>query len=412
MPCNAPRAAAYMQRCGLDGIIASSPVNITYFTDYHCWLDGQFKEFMVTPGGSGDLLPAFALYRPAGRPGLTVSALLAVNALDLPVDLCPWGDAALDWGAPLGPMDEAQQRLWQQLRAMRSETTAVDALVHLVQQAGLAEARLGLETESLPAPLLAAVRAALPKAELVNCSNMIRLIRMVKSPAEQALLAEAARIGEQAAAAAFADARPGVRLRDMQQRFRAEVGLLSADFDHFAYGIRGLGLATEPDYALIEGDALYVDYGCLYRNYCSDSGVTLAIGGLEGEWVGKYQALYECMQAGQAALRVGARASDAPQAMRDVLGERGVAASFPHGHGIGLEVRDYPILVPDKGGLIADECVDEAADLLLEAGMVLNLEAMVFAPGRASLHMEQSFVVEADGNRPLVEQDRAQPVVP
>ena len=110
-----------MQRCGLDGIIASSPVNITYFTGYHCWLDGQFKEFMVKPGGSGDLLPAFALYRPAGRPGLTVSALLAVNALDLAVDLCPWGDAALEWGAPLGPMDEAQQRLWQQLRAMRSE---------------------------------------------------------------------------------------------------------------------------------------------------------------------------------------------------------------------------------------------------------------------------------------------------
>ena len=89
-----------------------------------------------------------------------------------------------------------------------------------------------------------------------------------------------------------------------------------------------------------------------------------------------------------------------------------MAASFPHGHGIGLEVRDYPILVPDKGGRIADECVDEAADLPLEAGMVLNLEAMIFAPGRASLHMEQSFVVEADGNRPLVEQDRAQPVVP
>ena len=412
MPCNAPRAAAYMQHCGLDGIIASSPVNITYFTDYHCWLDGQFKEFMVKPGGSGDLLPAFALYRPEGRPGLTVSALLAVNALDLPVDLCPWGDASLEWGTPLGPMDEAQQRLWQQLRTMRSEATAVDALVHLVQQAGLAEARLGLETEGIPAPLLVAVRAALPKAELVDCSNAIRLIRMVKSPAEQALLAEAARIGEQAAAAAFADARPGVRLRDMQQRFRAEVGLLGADIDHFAYGIRGLGLATEPDYALIEGDALYVDYGCLYRNYCSDSGVTLAVGGLEGEWVGKYQALYECMRAGQAALQVGAKASDAPKAMGDILGERGVAASFPHGHGIGLEVRDYPILVPDKGGRIADECVDEAADLPLEAGMVLNLEAMIFAPGRASLHMEQSFVVEADGNRPLVEQNRAQPVVP
>ena len=412
MPCNAPRAAAYMQRCGLDGLIATAPVNITYFTGYYCWLDGQFKEYMIDPGGSGDLLPAFALYRPEGRPGLTVSSLLAVNGLDLPVDLCPWGQGRFEWGQPLGPMDEAQHHLWQQLRDVGAAATVVDALVHLVRQAGLAGGRLGLEMEGMTPALLEAVRAALPAAELVDCSNMIRLIRMVKSPAEIALMEGAARIGEQAAAAALKQARPGVRLRDMQQRFRAQVGSLGADVDHFAYGIRGLGLATEPDYSLVEGDALYVDYGCLYRNYCSDSGVTLAVGGLEGEWVGKYRALYECMQAGQAALQVGAKASEAPRAMWEVLGGYGIAASFPHGHGVGMEVRDYPILVADNGRRIGDDCVDEASDLPLEAGMVLNLEAMVFAPGRASVHIEQSFVVEERGNRSLVEQDRAEPVVP
>ncbi|NKB66391.1 MAG: M24 family metallopeptidase [Candidatus Latescibacteria bacterium] len=410
MPCNAPRATDYMRRYGLDAIIATAPVNITYFTGYYCWLDGQFKEFMVSPGGGGDLLPAFALYPLQGRPGLTVSALIAVNALGLPVDLCPWGDGRFEWGKA-ADTDLEQQDLLAQLRDCEA-ATAVEALALLVRRKGLAHGRLGLEMEGMPPALLAAVKAALPGAQLVDCSNMIRLIRMVKSPGEIALMEGAARIGEQAAAAALMQARPGVRLRDMQQRFGAQVGLLGAEVDHFAYGIRGLGLGTEPDYSLVEGDALYIDYGCLYRNYCSDSGLTLALGGLDDEWAGKYRALYECMQAGRAVLQVGQKASDAPQAMWAVLAGHGIAASFPHGHGVGLEVRDYPILVEANGRRIVDDCVDEAADLPLEADMVLNLEAMIFAPGRASVHIEQSFVVEEGGNRPLVAQDREQPVIP
>ena len=94
------------------------------------------------------------------------------------------------------------------------------------------------------------------------------------------------------------------------------------------------------------------------------------------------------------------------------LEERGIAVSFPHGHGVGLEVRDYPILVADTGLRIRDDCVDEPADLPLEENMVLNMEAMVFALGEASVHIEQSFVVGAAGAEPLVEQDRSSPFIP
>jgi hypothetical protein len=44
--------------------------------------------------------------------------------------------------------------------------------------------------------------------------------------------------------------------------------------------------------------------------------------------------------------------------------------------------------------------------------MVLNLEAMIFMPGTASLHLEKSFVVEEAHTRPLVPQDRREPLVP
>ena len=98
----------------------------------------------------------------------------------------------------------------------------------------------------------------------------------------------------------------------------------------------------------------------------------------------------------------------------DVIGERGVAASFPHGHGVGLDSPGLSHLSARiNGGRISDECVDEAADLPLEAGMVRQSAGHgLCAEGNASLHMEQSYIVETDGNRPLVEQDRTQPVVP
>ena len=47
---NRARAIDYMREYGLDVLVATSPVNITYFTDYFCWIDPLFKEYMMVPG--------------------------------------------------------------------------------------------------------------------------------------------------------------------------------------------------------------------------------------------------------------------------------------------------------------------------------------------------------------------------
>jgi Xaa-Pro aminopeptidase len=89
-----------------------------------------------------------------------------------------------------------------------------------------------------------------------------------------------------------------------------------------------------------------------------------------------------------------------------------ITASFPHGHGLGLEVRDYPIIVADNEKRIRDDCVDVSSDLPLESDMVINLEAMIAMPGTGSLHIEQSFVVTPEGSRLLAPQDRTGPIQP
>ena len=402
-----------MRCAGIDAIVATSPVNVTYFTGYHNWLAGQFKDFMVRPGGNGDLLPTFGLYPAEGAPALVVDAALTVNAMDIEgLELRPVGGAMLDRAGGVAVLTRRQREVYELLAAGPLEQTAVQALAALLQARGLERGRVGLEIEGMPAGVLAEVRDALPEVEFAECANLIRLVRMVKTGEEIARMARAATIGEQAAASALATARPGRSMRELGQVFRSEVAAQGADLDHFAYGVKGMGLATETDYVPDAGDIMYVDYGCLYRNYCSDSGLTLALGPLPEVWANCYEGLCECLAAGRRAMVPGVRSSAVPAAMWAALEERGIAVSFPHGHGVGLEVRDYPILVADTGLRIRDDCVDELADLPLEEKMVLNMEAMVFALGEASVHIEQSFVVGSEGAEPLVEQDRSGPFIP
>ena len=146
--------------------------------------------------------------------------------------------------------------------------------------------------------------------------------------------------------------------------------------------------------------------------YFSDTGMTLAMREPPAVLSQRHAALRACMSAGAEALQPDAKASTVQAAMWRTLNDHDITASFPHGHGLGLEVRDYPILVADNGLRIGDDCVDVPSDLPLEVDMVLNPEATIFMPGIGSVHIEQSFVVTAEGSQQLVPQDRTQPVQP
>ncbi|MCY3708932.1 MAG: Xaa-Pro peptidase family protein [Caldilineaceae bacterium] len=409
---NRARAVDYMREYGLDVLIATSPVNITYFTDYYCWIDPLFKEYMMVPGASSNLAQAYAVFPLEGEPALVVNPLFAANAEDLWVkDLHIFGSAGLDESLPAGELPQPLLRFQELLQAPHDNDTPTDALLSILKQRGLKDARIGLEMEGLPPETDALIRRALPGASLRNCADLIRMIRMVKSEEEIRRLTRSAEINEQAAMETLAVARPGRPVSELADHYRAQAAQMGADFDHFAFGVRGLGMTTETNYQLAADDVLYVDYGCIYRYCFSDSGTTLAMGELPAELSERFAALRACMDAGEEALRPGAKASNAADAMVETLHERGITASFPHGHGVGLEVRDYPVLVPDNGLRIKDDCVDLPSDLTLEADMVLNLEAPLFMPGVGSLHIEQSYVVTPQGSRPLVEQQRRRPVV-
>ena len=412
---NQPRAREYMHNCGVDVLVATSPVNITYFSDYRCWIDPLFKAYMMVPGAPSDPEPtaAYAIFPLEGEPALVASPTFAVNASDLWVqDVHIFGDHGLDDSLPLGNLSGPEQRIFDVLHRPQDNATATDALLSVLKERKLTDARIGIEMEGLSPRAKGAIEAGLPKAQIKECSNLIRLIRMVKTEDELLRLIRSAEISETAAMDALALARPGQPIAEVVQHYRQQIAKGGADFDHFAFGVRGLGLATEPNYILTDEDILYVDFGCIYEGAFSDSGTTLTMREPSATLIDRHRALWECVKAGVEEMKPGAKASAAQAAMWKTLNAHGITASSPHGHGLGLEVRDYPIIVADNGQRIHDDCVDIPSDLPLEVNMVLNLEAMISMPGVGSLHIEKSFLVTPYGSRPLIPQDRTRPVQP
>lgn len=410
---NAERARVYMRDRGLDGLIATSPVNITYFTDYFIWIDGLMKAYMVRPGASADLSQGYALFPRESEPALAVTgAMLAVNGVDLWVkDLRISGDFGLDWSVPPRPLSDRMDRIYHLLQGAPDYTTTTQALVGALSDRELAAGTLGVEADGLTADRYRQLKEALPDARLLDCSNLIRLLRMVKTRDEIDRLTRAAEISETAAMTAMEQAKPGDNVQEVVHRFRAELGARGADLDHFAFGVHGLGIATEPDFILGDSDVEYVDWGCRYRSCYSDTGTTFAMRPLSADMQVRFDTLRASMDAGLAAIRPGISSSAVQAAMQEVVDEAGYSM-YPHGHGVGMEVRDYPVLAPDTGLRISDGCVDVPSDLPIEEDMVLNVEAPLSLAGVGSLHLEQSVVVTASGSRPLTEQRRDGPVFP
>ena len=408
---NITRAKQCMRDLSLDGLIATSPVNVQYFSGYSCWIDSLFKEYMMRPGASSNLAqPSCALFPSEGEPALIVKSLMAVNALDSEIgDLRVYGDPGVDYSLLSEPATASDERYLRLLRDAPRCATAMDALVACLRDRRLEDATLGIEMDGLPDEVKTGLARALPQARFRDCTNLIRYIRAVKTPEELSVLAHAAEIAEQAAMESLAMARAGGCARDLVQQFQVRLIEQGAAFDHFSFTLNGLGIGKDHGAPFRTTDVIYVDFGCVLSSYFSDSGTTLSFSELPPAMAKRYTALQACVAAGARAMRPGVKASFIQKSMAQVLKDSGIADAFPHGHGLGMELRDYPILVPATGLRLQDECIDLDSDLPMEEGMVNNLEAPLFLPMAGGLHLEKSFVITADGNRELCRQQRDHP---
>ena len=319
IPLNKVRALSFMQRYDLDALIVSSPTNIHYFTGYHWWLDELFRRYMVNPGDSDELLfPGFAVLTRNGDSALIVNKMLVVNATHLDAEgIHPFGGFTYDDSSERSSWKIRDRQIFDLIGNPKSQTR-IDALRAGLKGFKLHKSRLGIEFAGFNSDRREQCRVAFPRATLLDCSNLIRLIRSVKTQNEIDILARAAVIAEHAAVSTLQEARPGARWGELVRTYRIRLAEQDADYDHLILGDSGLGISTDNDRILRHGEVTFADWGCVYNHYFSDAGSTFSIGEPGENVKRRFNALGASISEGASQLKPGRKGSQVQKAMMEV----------------------------------------------------------------------------------------------
>jgi Xaa-Pro aminopeptidase len=251
---------------------------------------------------------------------------------------------------------------------------------------------------------VSALNRALPDVALVDGDPLLQSCRVRKSADELAVMEEVAAIGEGVTETALDAVRPGVRELDIAGEALRALHRLGGETAHLATPFVASGERMAPpnrmatDKIVREGDLVFVDIGAMWNGYFTDLGRTIVCGAPSPEQRRVYRAVHAALQAGTAAMRIGATTSDVAGAVTDAAHEHGLADRFLGlfiGHGIGMGANEPPYVGEQLPG---------AEETTLLEGMTLALEPLIWVPGvrgGGGVRLENTIAVSADGGRPL-----------
>ena len=140
------------------------------------------------------------------------------------------------------------------------------------------------------------------------------------------------------------------------------------------------------DRKLQEGDFITMDFGVLYKGYCSDMTRTVALGFVTEEMEKVYNTVAAAQLAGIAVTRAGVVGAEIDGAARKLITEAGYGPYFGHGYGhsLGLEIHEAPN--PNFKN-----------DQPMPAGAVCSAEPGIYLPGKFGVRIEDVTIVREDG---------------
>lgn len=231
------------------------------------------------------------------------------------------------------------------------------------------------------------------RAELLPASSFMQNLRARKDARELECLEQAQRIAEKALAQILTELRPGITEKEVAARLQylmLHFGAEKMSFDPIVAGGPNGSMphAVPTDRELRSGEFVTMDFGCVYRGYCSDMTRTVAIGQPTEEMKKVYDTVLSAQFAGLAAARAGATGAEIDGAARRVIEEAGYGEYFGHsfGHGVGVEIHESPSAAPGN-------------DQSLPAGSVISAEPGIYLPGRFGVRIEDVVVLEEGGCR-------------
>ena len=229
-------------------------------------------------------------------------------------------------------------------------------------------------------------KSALHPYEIAVTGSMLDDLRAKKDEDEISRIIEAQRMTDAAFSHILGYIKDGVSECDIAlelEYFMRRAGASAASFEIIAAS----GSASSRPHAVprnipIERGLLTMDFGCIYRGYCSDMTRTVCVGAADAEEKKLYNTVLSAQRAALDLITDGVRCVDADRAAREIT-EREYAGLFSHslGHGVGRRIHEAPRLS------------SRAGDKRLSAGHVVTVEPGIYIEGKFGCRIEDMLII-------------------
>jgi Xaa-Pro dipeptidase len=249
---------------------------------------------------------------------------------------------------------------------------AMPVLAGLLKRHGLAAARIGIETDYLPAADFADLVRLMPRARFVAAQALLARLRARKTPAEIDILRQLSRIADRAIAGAYEAVVAGSTEMDIAAALTR--GVYEGGAEYFklmivASGERSVFPNVGPTTRVLRrGDICRVEIFPMIGGYHAGVCRTAAVGAPPPQAERIWANLTACKYMLLDAIRPGASSRAIYDLYRTKTDELNLPRISFIGHGIGLHLHEDPYLGPSAGQP-------------LEAGMVLAIEPLIYQTG-------------------------------
>ena len=349
------RAQNRMNAVDLDAILLTTEPDIRYFTGYltRFWESPCRPWFLILPR-SGDPIAVIPSIGAALMARTWITDIRTWRAPDLEDDgISLLAETLRDLGPRIGTPSGLQSHLRMPLGDFARLNTA------------------------LPQPIGAD-------------ADILRSLRLVKSEAEIEKIKTACQIGNSAFERVPEIARIGQPLAPVFRDFQRLCLDEGADWVPYLAGAAAPGgygdvISPADDRPLEAGDVLMLDTGLVHDGYFCDFDRNFAVGSPSPDVAAGHSRLIEATYAAFEAARPGATAAELFHVMDEIVtGGAGGSEAGRYGHGLGMNLTEWPSLIPTDHTPLVE-------------GMVLTLEPGIeLAPGHALVH-EENIVIRENG---------------
>lgn len=336
------KARAALRDAKLDACLVTAPENVFYLSGYDSWVGANSPQFMIlTPGQD--------------------PPTIVLRNVDEPL---------------------ARETTW--IPGLRTYHLHSDDVALVVKQVladkGVAGGRIGSELQSsvLSHAMGKRLEEALSDCEVVDTTDLLGDLRLVKSPAEVQRLEEAAGHAQAGLDALHRSLRPGITEIELAAEIEGAMRRAGSDYwaipTELASGWRSAGGHATPRSKVIEpGDLVHVEFAGVSHRYHATAIQTLAAGGPDARARELYDIALASLRAGLAAVKPGVPVAEIEEASLKPLRAHGLehAAMMRFGYGIGIA---YPPV------WLETLQISRGFERPLEPGMVMVLHSCLELP--------------------------------